>query len=112
MAFFLQQLCNTTVVSNAQTTLYAVPTGQSVRIDAVVVTNVDTVSRTISINLVPSGGSAASGNLTTKLQSILPGQTWNSPNEVGQVLTVGDFLSVIASAATALNIRVSGLVQV
>ena len=112
MPFFFLTLVNTQYAPNAQTSMFAASAGQTVRIDALSVTNVDTVSRTISINLVPNGGSASAANLTTKAQSILPGQTWESPNEIGQVLTPGDFVSVIASAASALVLRISGVVQI
>lgn len=111
MAFYLSQIVASQFVSNAQTTMFTSQTGQLVRLDAISVANVDSVSRTISINIVAFGGAAGAGNLTTKLQSILPGQTWNSPNEVGKVLSNGDFLSVIASAANALVITVGGLIQ-
>jgi hypothetical protein len=93
---------------NAQTTLYVSGTGVTTRIDKLSVTNTDTVAQTISINLVPSGGAAGGSNLSTSAQSILPGQTWNSPNEYGHYLRPGDFISVLASVASKLVIYAGG----
>lgn len=91
--------------------MFTAPNGTIVRVDALTVTNIDTVPRTISINLVTFGGSAASSNLTTKAQAVPPGKSWLSPNEAGKVLGPGDFISVIASSASALVISAGGVVQ-
>lgn len=109
MAFTIFQLVAAQFAPVSQTTLYTA--AALTRIDAVSVTNTDTVSRTISINLVTSGGSASAANLTTDLQTILPGQTWNSPNEIGKVLNSADFISVVASVASKLVICIGGLIQ-
>ena len=78
------------------------------RIDALTVTNTDTVPQTISINLVPSGISPSAANQTTVAQCIPPGQTWVSPNEAGKVLAPSDAIYVLASAASKLVISCSG----
>jgi hypothetical protein len=113
MAFYLQQIIAAQYAPNAQTTMFTQggSTGTSTRIDALTVTNVDSVARTISINLVLSGGSASAANKTTSAQTIQPGQCWVSPNEVGKVLAPGDFISVVASAASALVISAGGIFQ-
>lgn len=109
VAYYFQPLIPIQRAPNAQTTLYTA--GAITRIDKLIVVNTDTSAHTISINVVPFGNAAAAGNLTTQAQNILPGQTWNSPNEVGLELNIGDFISVIASAATVLNIMASGMVM-
>jgi hypothetical protein len=110
VAYYFQPLIPMQRVPNSQTVLY---TGQATatRIDKLTVVNTDTVLHTISINIIPSGGSAGAGNLSTDAQVILPGQTWNSPNEVGLMLNIGDEISVIGSAATELNIIASGMIM-
>lgn len=108
-AFYLQQLFAAQRAPNTQTTLYTAT--QTTRIDAISVTNTDTATHTISINLVTLAGSASGANLTTDAQVIQPGATWNSPNEVGKVLNPGDFISVIASAASVLTIAGGGLIM-
>lgn len=106
-AFYLSQLIAAQRAPNAQTTMFTA--GQFTRIDSLSVTNTDTVAHTISINLVSGGGSATAANLTTQAQIVQPGQTWNSPNEVGKVLNPTDFISVLASAASVLNIAAGGI---
>ena len=91
-----------------QTTQYTAPASTKTIIDKVTVTNTDTVNRTFSVNLVTSGGSAGNANLIVDDRAVVPGETYNCPELVGQVLEPGSFISTIASAATALTLRVSG----
>ncbi len=90
-----------------QTTQY---TATSVRaiIDKATVTNTDTVSRTFSVNIVTSGGSAGNANLVIDTRTVQPDETYLCPELVGHVLAPGGFISTIASNATALTLRVSG----
>lgn len=93
---------------NATTTVYTSPASVYTRIDKVTVTNATAGAQTITIYVVPNGGTAGGSNTTTSAQSVLPGQTWNSPNEPGLYLNPGDFIAVIASAASALSIVIGG----
>ncbi len=93
---------------SAQTVLYTSPTGTTTRIDKLSVQNNDSSPHLISINLVPSGGSAGASNLTTNGQTVRPGQTWNSPNEYGHYLNPGDSISVLADAPSVLTIAAGG----
>ena len=90
-----------------QTTQYTA-TAVKALIDKATVTNTDTVSRTFSVNLVTSGGSAGNSNLVIDDKTVVPGETYLCPELVGQALEPGGFISTIASAATALTLRVSG----
>lgn len=92
---------------SSQTTQY-VASGVSAIIDKFTATNYDTVARTISVNLVPSGGSAGNSNLIVKTKTLQAGETYTFPEIVGQTLASGDLISTIASAASAINIRSSG----
>lgn len=93
---------------NSQTTLYTSPASTTTRIDKLTVTNVTGSVATISINMIPSGGTVGASNLSTQAQAIGAGSTWNSPNEYGHYLNPGDALSVLASAPSALTILVAG----
>jgi len=108
MASPVREIVTAQFAPSAQTTLYTSPVGITTRIDKLSVTNTDTVSQTISINLVPSGGSVGASNLTTSVHAILAGDTFNSPNEYGHYLNPGDAISVIASIASKLVIAVGG----
>ena len=90
-----------------QTTQYTA-TSAIALIDKATVTNTDTVNRSFSVNLVTSGGSAGNANLIIDDRTVQPGETYLCPELVGQVLASGGFISTIASAATALTLRVSG----
>jgi len=90
-----------------QTTQYTATAVRAV-IDKATVTNTDTVSRTFSVNLVQTSGSASNSNLIIDTRTVQPDETYTCPELVGQVLDPGAFISTIASAATALTLRVSG----
>lgn len=109
MAFFLFPLIPSTQIPATNTTFYVAP--GITRIDSLSVVNTDAAAHTVTINLVALGGSAGTANITTDAVTIQPGQTWNSPNEVGKVLNKGDFISAVASAASVLNIMAGGVLQ-
>ena len=90
-----------------QTTQYTA-TGLTAIIDKFTATNYDTTARTISVNLVTSGGSAGNDNLIVKTKTLQPAETYTFPEIVGHVLAPGGFISTIASSGTAINIRASG----
>lgn len=95
-------------MQNTQTNQYTVPLSTKAVIDKATVTNTDTVNRTFSVNLVTSGGSAGNSNLVIDDLAVVPGETYNCPELVGQALEAGSFISTIASAASALTLRISG----
>jgi len=94
-------------MQNSQTTQYTATAAKAI-IDKATVTNTDTVNRTFSVNLVTSGGSPGNSNLVIDDRTVVPGETYLCPELVGQALESGGFISTIASAATALTLRVSG----
>jgi len=94
-------------MQNTQTTQYTATAVRAI-IDKATVTNTDTVNRTFSVNLVTASGSASNSNLVIDDKTVVPGETYLCPELVGQVLDPGGFISTIASANTALTLRVSG----
>jgi len=90
-----------------QTTQYTA-TSVKALIDKATVTNTDTVNRTFSVNIVQSGGSATNANLIIDDRTVIPGETYLCPELIGHELDPGAFISTVASAATALTLRVSG----
>jgi hypothetical protein len=94
-------------MQSSQTTQYTATAAKAI-IDKATVTNTDTVNRTFSVNLVTSGGSPGNSNLVIDDRTVVPGETYLCPELVGQSLESGGFISTIASAATALTLRVSG----
>ena len=92
---------------SSQTTQYTA-TNCKALIDKFTATNTSAGNVTISVNLVTSGGSAATSNLIVDARSIAPDETYTFPELVGQALEQSGFISTIASAATSLTIRASG----
>jgi len=92
---------------NAQTTQYSA-TNVTAIIDKFTATNYSASSATISVNLVTSGGAAGDDNLIVKTKTLQPSETYTFPEVVGHVILRGGFISTIASASAAINIRVSG----
>jgi len=93
---------------NSQTTQYTA-TGVTTIIDKFTATNYDaSTARTLSVNLVTSADTAGNQNLIVKTKTLQAGETYTFPELVGHVLAPGGFISTIASAATAINIRASG----
>jgi hypothetical protein len=104
MSVTTRAIYETAALLAAQSTLYT-STGVRTIIDKITVyaTNVCTVT----INLVPSGGSAATANvMATKTFAVGEAYIW--PEIVGHTLEPGDFVSVLSSAAPGGNIRISG----
>jgi hypothetical protein len=93
---------------NAQTTQFTSSNARTV-IAAFTVTNTTAGAQTISVNLVPNGGSAGASNLIVSAKSVAAGETVSLSPLVSHVLESGGFISTIASAATSLTIRCSGL---
>lgn len=92
---------------NSQTTQYTASNCKAV-IDKFTATNTTGSPVTISVNLVPTGGSASAANTVVSGKSIQAGETYNFPELVGQVLEAGGFISTIAGTASALTLSSSG----
>jgi hypothetical protein len=92
---------------DSQTTQYTA-SGVTAIIDKFTATNISASAATISVNLVTTAGSAGNTNLITKTKTLQPSEVYTFPELVGQVLSIGDFISTIAGTASAINIRVSG----
>ena len=92
---------------NAQTTQYTATNCKTI-IDKFTATNTTAGAVTLSVNLVVSAGSAATGNLVMSAKSIAAGECYTCPELVGQTLEPGGFISTLAGAATSLTISASG----
>lgn len=79
-------------------------------IDAVSVTNTSSSAAELDLGIVPSGGAAGSDNRSVESRTIRAEEAYLCPELIGQLLEVGDFISASASAASSLNIRISGRV--
>jgi len=107
MAITVNVLVPAKIAEDSQTTQYT-STNVTTIIDKMTATNFSGGVVTISVNLVTFSGSAGTSNLIVKTKALQPAETYTFPEIVGQYLSPGDFISTVASAASSINIRVSG----
>lgn len=107
MTVTLKVLAPAKIAENSQTTQYTATNCTAV-IDKFTATNYSGTAATLSVNIVTSGDTAGNQNLIVKTKTIQPGATYTFPELVGHYMAAGGFISTIASAATSINIRVSG----
>ena len=101
-------LCQiTNQAENTITTQYTAGTGTRTIVDKFVAHNTNAGAQTLTVYLVASGGTA-SGEEVMIAKSLSAGETYTFPELVGHVLNAGGFIATNASAATSINIRISG----
>jgi hypothetical protein len=100
-------LVESTQLTASQTTLYTA-TGLRAILDKFSATNISGSAATVTVNLVPSGGSAGGTNPIVSAKSLQAGESYGFPELVGHVLNQGGFVSVLAGTASAINLRISG----
>lgn len=93
--------------ANSDHTEYPAFTGHTI-IDKFTATNTDGSSQTISVNIIPSGGSVGASNLITSALSITAGASVDLPELKNHILNPGDVISCVASIASKVVIRASG----
>lgn len=97
------------LVEDTQTTQYTVGSNVTATIiDKFTATNVSGSTATISVNLVTGSDTPGDNNLITKTKSLAASEVYTFPELVGQIMPSTSFISTIASAASAINMRVSG----
>ena len=94
-------------MENAQTTQY-VATGVTTIIDKFTATNFSSGMVNVSVNLAAVSEATGNSNLIVKTRTLQPGETYTFPEIVGHTLPAGGFVSTLASAAAAVNLRASG----
>lgn len=108
MSVIAKPLFEAKQAENSQTTQYISPASTRTIIDKFTATNTTAAVATLTVNLVPLAGSAASTNTISSAKSISPGDSYTFPEIVGHALDAGGFISTLAGTPTALTIRASG----
>lgn len=98
-------LVETKYAENAETTQYTAQSGTRTIIDKC--TAFSAAGGTISIKLVPNGGSAGASNLVVT-KTLAANESYTFPEVVGHTLNAGDFISALAGAANTVVIRITG----
>lgn len=105
MSTVSKPLVTAAYAADSQTTIYTAPAGTRTIIDKF--SAYSPAGGTLTINIVPSGGTASAANIL-EAKTLTAGETYTFPGIVGQVLEAGGFISVIAGAASTVVRRVSG----
>ena len=95
-------------MENAQTTQYVAPSSTTTIIDKFTATNFSSSMVNVSVNLATVGEASGNSNLIVKTRTLQPGETYTFPEIVGHTLPSGGFISTLASASSAVNLRASG----
>ena len=99
---------NGTNLTDSAATFYTVPASTWGIVKKATFCNDDAIPVTVTINLVPSGGSAAYGNRITKAKALAAGETWSCPDVENHVMEAGGFISMVASVTAKIGVRISG----
>ena len=67
--------------------------------------NTDTTPQSVTIYLVPSGGSAGAANTLVSARSLLAGESWCCQEAENKVLAAGDALTCLASTASKISVQ-------
>lgn len=94
-------------LENAQTTQYVAANVTTI-VDKFTATNFSSGAVSVSVNLASVGEATGNSNLIVKTRTLQAGETYTFPEIVGHILPSGGFISTLASAAAAVNLRASG----
>jgi ATP-dependent protease ClpP protease subunit len=88
-------------------TLYTVPASTTTTVKTILLSNYTSTDRSVTLHLVPSGGSAAAGNKILGEVTVTANTTTTIDTAI--VMPTGAFLSGLASATTSINVHISGV---
>lgn len=106
MATQIKTFINAKYLENTQTTQLAATT--ITILDKITITNITTGNVNFSANICDSSETAGNTNLIIKNKIIAPNETYDCFELVGQVIEPDSFLSMIASAASSLVLKIDG----
>lgn len=99
------------LATNGDNTVYTVPANQSVKIATATLCNTSGSAVTISVSLVPSGGSVDGTHKILTGYSLSASDTLSLSDLLnGAMLGPGDFISVNANASNAIDAVITGTV--
>jgi hypothetical protein len=95
-------------MENAETVQYVSPSSTTTIIDKFTATNFSSGMVNVSVNLAAVSEATGNSNLIVQTRTLQPGETYTFPEIVGHILPSGGYVSTLASAAAAVNLRASG----
>ena len=87
---------------------YTAASGMRAIIKKATFVNDDTDAVTVTVNIVPSGGSAGYENRVVKEKTLAAGETWICYELENHEMEQGGFISMLASVTAKIGCRISG----
>jgi len=103
-----KQLTPTAQLTAAAAIYYTTPASTWAEIGAATVTNVTGTARTVTVSLVPSGGTAGLTNIVVQTRTVPANAAVQLWEIVGQKLPPGATIQALADAGAAVNLTVGG----
>ncbi|MBN9209369.1 MAG: hypothetical protein J0H96_11985 [Microbacterium ginsengisoli] len=97
-------------LASGDTTIYTVPANKAAKLAKLVLTNTSAAAVTVSVSVVPSGGSVDGTHRVVSGYSLAAGDSTTVTEIEGCWLGQGDLVSVNASTAAVVDVMLSGLV--
>lgn len=107
----LPQVLVSQYVANTETTQFTGAANSGNKISSATLANTSGSAVTVSVSVVKSGGTAGASNRVIPGYSIAPGDSVVLTWLVDVLLGPGDFISAIASAASAVALVITGAVN-
>lgn len=108
MAVNAKRLVSGSQLTASAATYYTAPASTKAVIKAASITNTTASPATATVYLVPSGDTAGATNEVIAAKSIAPGETYNCPELVNQVIEAAGTLQALSGTPSALTLVVSG----
>jgi hypothetical protein len=96
--------------ASTNTTIYTVPANSAVKVATFSLTNVTGSAVVVSVSVVPSGGTVDGTHKIVSSYSLAANDTTKITEIEGAMLDAGAFVSVNASAVTAIDYLLTGTV--
>jgi hypothetical protein len=107
MTVLVKVLIESKYAANAATTEYTSPNSTKTLVDKFTGTNGSGNTLNLTVYVVPNGGTADPTNQIIA-KTLIAGECYTFPEIVGRALEQGDFIAILASAATSIVIRSEG----
>ena len=93
-------------------TYFTVPANSLCTVSAMSVTNTTATPRSVTVHLVPSGGTAGPANVVCSARIVAPGETYNVAGAIGQTMGADGTVQALSDAATALTLVASAYITI
>lgn len=97
-------------LASGDTTVYTVPANKAAKITKLVLCNTSGLSVTVSVSIVPSGGTVDGTHKVVSNYSLTGSDSITVTEVEGMFLGAGDYVSVNAGTGAAVDVSLNGLV--